>query len=135
MSLNTNGWDFGYHIKLDEANKILKANAGADLNLVKNFVDTKNISFSANPVSDFLTLNSLILNQLIQDAISTLIKTIPLCAVVGLLLTNNTCVSNSPSWKRFVSQLLVQVLWNCASQWEKHPQRQQQATRQVGSVL
>jgi hypothetical protein len=28
MSLNTNGWDFGYHITLDNANLFIKGKSG-----------------------------------------------------------------------------------------------------------
>ncbi len=39
MSLNTNGWDYGYHIKLNKANEILTNKSTNDTTNVSAFLD------------------------------------------------------------------------------------------------
>ena len=73
MSLNTNGWDYGYHINLNKVNNIINSNT--DSVILQNFITALSNS-NINTPNNLTDLNSNI-NTYIKNSI-TAIKLIEL---------------------------------------------------------
>ena len=58
MSLNTNGWDYGYHLNLEKVNKMILDNAAKDKTDVENFINSLNFPVSNNAITNITSLNS-----------------------------------------------------------------------------
>ena len=77
MSLNTNGWDYGYHIKLDKVNENIKTNSIADDTSLNMFVNNLSINILSSP-NNITDLNKAIYDELIKNTTSSIIKSINL---------------------------------------------------------
>lgn len=75
MSLNTNGWDYGYHINLEKVNSILQSNSTDDKKAIDGIVNSTDLNIESAP-STFEDLNKEILNQLKKDKSSTLAEAV-----------------------------------------------------------
>lgn len=65
MSFSTNGWDYGYHIRLSEVNRSIKDNSSNDLTSVQNFKDGLNFtSVNENTFNDQKSLDAFVLSRI-----------------------------------------------------------------------
>ena len=92
MSLNTNGWDYGYHINLNKVNNIINSNT--DSVILQNFITALGNS-NINTLNNLTDLNSNI-NTYIKNSI-TAIKLIELYKDI----------KQDPRWSKSATSILL----------------------------
>jgi hypothetical protein len=64
MSLNTNSWDYGYHINLEKVNTIIYSNKAIDEKNIKDFTDNFIFGNFNNGISNLIELNDFVYNKI-----------------------------------------------------------------------